>query len=231
MIRHFLQTCSFAINLDRKEFDPFFHAGMSRADFLMFDRAVVCETKEVEGLAIEKQVQKLASKGKMRTDVFNRYFCNSIINALRKGNDQIADTKRALNLPNALGLIVLENCIAEKMSALTLASAANQTMPGLASVAGILCLDFTNYFERLDGDKIRPCQLLLRPTEQASTLGRRCETIIENFCKHQGIPFRRGFKLDSADQLWHARPDGTYQKYTANITLAIEPKVQVTQTN
>jgi hypothetical protein len=154
MIRQFLQTCSFAINLDRKEFDPFFHAGMSRADFLMFDRAVVCETKEVERLAIEKQVQKLASKGKMRTDVFNRYFCNSIINALRKGNDQIADTKRALNLPNALGLIVLENCIAEKMSALTLASASNQTMPDLASVAGMTTYQVFLFFSAVWTDPI-----------------------------------------------------------------------------
>src|SRR5437667_9388409 len=217
MIRQFLQTCSFAMNLDRKEFDSFFGAGTSRADFLLFDRAVVCETKEVERLAIEKQVQKLASKGKMRTDVFNRYFCNSIINALRKGNDQIADTKRALTLPNALGLIVLENCIAEKMSALTLASAANQTMPHLTSVAGILCLDFINYFESEDGDKIRPCQLLLRPTEEALTLSRPCEMIVEASCKHQGIPFRRGINLDSANQLWHAGPGGTYQKYTASI--------------
>jgi hypothetical protein len=217
MIRQFLQTSSFAINLDRKEFDSFFRASMSRADFLLFDRAVVCETKEVERLDIEKQVQKLASKGKMRTDIFNRYLCNSIINALRKGNDQIADTKRALTLPNALGLIVLENCIAEKMSALTLASAANQTMPDLTSVTGVLCLDFINYFERSDGDKIRPCQLLLRPTEQASTLSRPCEMIIESLCKHQGIPFRRGFNLDSADQLWHSGPDGMYRKYTASI--------------
>jgi hypothetical protein len=225
MIREYLQTSPFAISLDRKEFDSFFHYGMSRADFLLFERAVVCEIKEIERLDIEKQVQKLASKGKMPTDVFNQYFCNSIIKALRKGNDQIADTKRALTLPNALGLIVLENRIPAKMSALTLVSVANQTMnTGLSTIDGALCLDLVNYFEREDGDKVRPCQLLLRPTEQALNLRRPCEMIIEGFCKQQGIPLRRGFNLDSADQLWHAGPDGTYQKYTANITFVIERK-------
>src|SRR6266404_4538117 len=130
----------------------------------------------------------------MPTAMFNRYFCNSIIKALRKANDQITDTKQALSCADALGLLVLENCIPAKMSALTLASVANQIMnTELSAINGALCLDFVNYFESQYCDKIRPCQLLLRPTEEASSLSRPCEVIVEEFCKHQGIPFRRGF--------------------------------------
>src|SRR6266498_3613280 len=219
MMPEFLRECSFAVSLDRKDYDRFFQSCTSRADFLLFDKATVCEVKEIRSLDIEKQVKNLAGRGRMPSDVFNRYFCNSIIKALRKANDQITGTKQALSCAGALGLIVLENCIPEKMSALTLASVANQTMNAeLSAINGILYLDFVNYFESQDGDKVRPCQLLLRPTEEALTLSRPCEVIVEQFCKHHGIPFRRGFNLDSADQLWRADPAGTYQKYTASVT-------------
>jgi hypothetical protein len=223
MMREFLQKCPFAMSLDRKEYDQFFQSGTSRADFLLFDKAVVCEVKEIQSLDIEKQVKNLARRGKMQTDVFNRYFCNSIIKALRKANDQVTDTKQALSCAGALGLIVLENCIPAKMSGLTLASVANQTMnTELAAINGALCLDFVNYFENKDdGDRVRPSHLLLRPTEESRRLSGMVEVMVRAFCEYEGIPFRDGFKLDAADQLWHAGPRGDYDRYTANITFEL----------
>jgi hypothetical protein len=223
VFRDFLQSSSLAVSLDRAEFDQFFPEGVSRADFLLFDGHVVCEVKEVQGLNVERQVRNLAGKGTMPSDVFNRYFCNSIIKALRNANDQISSTKKALALPDALGLVVLENGIPEKMSTLTLLSVANQVMQNeLMTVNGVLCADMVNYFESASGDKIRLVQFLRRETNASSRLADLTEVIVKNCCQENAIPLRGKADIDSADQLWHACPDGTYEKYTASITFATE---------
>jgi hypothetical protein len=168
MMREFLRRCGFATGIDRKEFDRFFAHGLKRSDFLLFGDEVICELKEILAINVEKQVAKLRTKGPVPTEVFNRYFCNSVINDLNKANEQIADTRIALNCPEALGLVVLENCIPAKLSALTLLGAADQLMlKGLPAIDGILCLDITNFFESPDGGKIRLCQLLRRESDAA----------------------------------------------------------------
>ncbi len=225
MFRQFLEQSSIAMNLDRGEFDRLFGQGIPRADFLLFDRSVVYEVKEVENLDVERQVRKLAKKGIMATDVFNQHFCNSIINALRKANRQVSCTKNALGLPNALGLIILENLIPEKMPALTLLSVANQMMEKeLPSFEGVLCADMINYLEDGTGDKVRLVQLMARGTPDSERLATFTDTLVKNMCSQQSIRFRPNVKLDAAHQLWHAEADGKYKRYAAGITFAHEMK-------
>ena len=63
MFRQFLEQSSIAMNLDRGEFDRLFGQGIPRADFLLFDRSVVCEVKEVENLDVETTGKEVGEKG------------------------------------------------------------------------------------------------------------------------------------------------------------------------
>jgi hypothetical protein len=219
MMRKFLERCDFATSLDQKKFDRLFTHGLKRSDFSLFEREVICESKEVQALDVEKQVAKLWAKGPLPTDVFNRYFCNSVINDLDKAEKQIADTKIALGCAEALGLVVLENFIPGKMSTLTLLSAANQRMlEALPSIDGVLCLDVINYFKSSEGEAIRFCQLLLRNTDSSLRLSERVQVIVREFCDDLGVPFKDGFTLERADQRWHARLNGTFEDYKASMT-------------
>ncbi len=219
MIREFLnQWTPAATSLDAKGFDQFFRERLKRADFLLFGKEVICECGEIRELDVEQQLAKLSKKDRLPTDVFNRYFCNSIIKKLEKANVQIADTRIALKCPDALGVVVLENCIPTKLSALTLLSAADQLMlHGLPAVDGILCADLINFFQSSDGDKVRLCQLLLRPTERSRLLGKRAAVLMQEFCAAQGIPLKDGFTIERADQLWYTR-NWAFDLYTAEVT-------------
>jgi hypothetical protein len=106
MMRDFLRHCDFATGIDQKEFDRFFTPGRKRSDFLLFGDEVICELKQILAINVEKQLVKLRKKGPVPTDVFNRYFCNSVINDLKRANEQVADTRIALNCSEALGLVV-----------------------------------------------------------------------------------------------------------------------------
>jgi hypothetical protein len=217
VIRAFLNKWDRATSIDLKKFDALFPEGLKRADFLLFEDEVICESKEILAIDVEKQVAKLAPKRRLPRDMFNRYFCNSIISALQKANEQIADTRIALACGEALGLVVLENCIPAKLSALTLLSAADQSMlQGLPAIDGILCLDLTNFFQGAEGDKIRLCQLLLRPTERSESLSKRVSVLMQEFCFANGIPLKDGFTVERADQLWHA-VGGAFNRYTAEL--------------
>ena len=90
-------------------------------------------------------------------------------------------------------------------------------LQGLPAIDGILCLDLTNFFQGAEGDKIRLCQLLLRPTERSQLLSKRGSVLIQEFCFANGIPFNDGFTVKRADQLWHAA-GGAFDRYTAELT-------------
>lgn len=216
-MRQFLDHWSLATSLDRKEFDAAFPPGTNRADYLLFDRQVICEMKEFQTIDVEKQVQKLSKKGPLPTKVFNQYFCNSVILAIEKANNQIADTTGALNCPDAAGLIVLENCIPEKMSGLTLFSAADQVMEKMSNLDCALILDLVNYFEGPKGDKMRFCQLLCNRHERSARLGELMPVIMRNFSEQMSVPVKEGYVLESAEQVWQGDSSGVFHKYKASL--------------
>jgi len=102
MMREFLETYNQAINLQDKSYDKYFPKRKERADFLLFDGQVACEFKE-----LQNKVEELSKKGNISKQNLKRGLYNSIEKALSKANNQIQDTKIALNLPDALGLIIL----------------------------------------------------------------------------------------------------------------------------
>ncbi len=205
------------MNLDRKEFDAAFPSGTNRADYLLFDKQVICEVKEFQTIDVEKQVQKLSKKGPLPTKVFNQYFCNSVINAIEKANHQIADTREALNCHDAAGLIVLENCIPEKMSGLTLFGAADQVMEKMPNLDCALILDLVNYFEGPESDKMRFCQLLCNRHPRSARLGELMPTIMRTFSDQMGIPVKEGYLLHSAEQVWQGDSNGVFNRYKATL--------------
>ena len=217
MMRQFLDRWSLATSLDRKECDAAFPPGTDRADYFLFDRQVICELKEFQAIDVEKQVQKLSKKGPLPTKVFNQYFCNSVINAIEKANNQIADTAKALNCPGAAGLLVLENCIPEKMSGRTLFSAADQVLERMQNVNCALILDLVNYFEGPKGDKMRFCQLLCNRHERSARLGELVPVMMRDFSEQMSIPVKEGYLFESAEQVWQGDPNGVFHKYKASL--------------
>lgn len=219
-----------ASNLEGKEYDIHFPEGVKRSDFLLFGDQVVCEFKEIEKIKVRHQVEKLALKGESSEKNFKRDFYNSINEALKKANKQIEASKKAVNVPNALGLVILENLIQDDLSVLSLIDAADRKMlGGLANVDCILCLDFVNTFSNPDGSSpVRPAQALARDTERSRELCELLDQLMKTFCEKSSTPLLNGFNLEKGDQVWLTDTQGKYKKYEAKIdfelpVLKIEP--------
>ena len=125
-MRDFLESYDRAVNLDDQFYNEYFPESVSRSDFLLFERQVICEFKEIQNIQVASQVRKLSQKFDISEQNVKRSLYNSIEKALSKANKQINATKAALYLPDALGLIILENQIASDLSVLSLIDAANR---------------------------------------------------------------------------------------------------------
>lgn len=219
-MRNFLETYSQAINLDDASYDKYFPQGRGRSDFLLFDGQVVCEFKEVQNVQISSKIEKLSKKENISEQSFKRDLYNSIENALSKANKQIEDTKIALNLSGSLGLIILENKIADDLSVLSLMDAANRKMivpEGLRNVDCVLCLDFVNTFSESDGKAIRPAQVISRETATAAKLNIFLSQLIKEFCEYSESPILEDWVIDKGDQHWFTDTSGKYKFYSAEL--------------
>jgi len=231
MMRQFLEEVyEQASNLEDKEYNIHFPEGVKRSDFLLFGNQVVCEFKEIENIKVWHQVEKLAVKGESSKKNFKRDFYNSINEALKKANKQIEASKKALNILDALGLVILENFIQDDLSVLSLIDAANGKMVGgLVNVDCILCLDSVNTFSNPDGSSpVRPAQALVRDTERSRKLCEFLDQLMKAFCEESSTPLLYGFNLEKIDQIWLTNTQGKYKKYEAKIdfelpVLKIEP--------
>ncbi len=220
MMRKFLEIYNQATNLDDKSYDRCFSQGRGRSDFLLFDDQVVCEFKEVQNIQIPNKVEKLHKKINISEQNLKRDLYNSINNALSKANKQIQDTKIALNLPDALGLIVLENKIAGDLSVLSLIDAVNRKMmvpEGLIHTDCVLCLDFINTFSGADGKLIRPIQTVSRDTVSAEKLSNLLSQLIKEFCEYSETPFFEDWVIEKGDQEWFTDVSGKYKSYAAKV--------------
>lgn len=208
-----------AANLESKEYDAYFPEGVKRSDFLLFGGQVVCEFKEIEKIKVRHQVEKLARKGESSEKNFKRDFYNSINKALKTANTQIEASKKALDVPNALGLVILENLIQDDLSVLSLIDAANRKMlGGLVNVDCVLCLDFVNTFSNPDGSNpVRPAQVLARDAERSRRLCELLDQLMKTFCEKSSTPFLDGLNIEKGDQVWLTDTQGKYKKYEAKV--------------
>lgn len=208
-----------AINLDNEKYRVYFPDGIDKSDFLLFGDQVVCEFKEIKEIKIRHQVEKLAQRNESSEKNFKRDFYNSINKALSKANLQIESTKKALDLPDALGLVILDNLIKDDLSVLSLIDAANRKMlGGLASVDCVLCLDCVNTFSNPDGNGlVRPAQTVVRDTDKSRKLCEFIDQLMKAFCENSDTPLLDGFDLEKGDQVWMTDVQGQYKKYEAKL--------------
>jgi len=228
MMREFLETYFQAINLDDKHYNCYFNDGVKRADFLLFDKQVVCEVKEIKTVNVQNKAEKLSRKKDLSEQDLKRDLYDSIEKALSGANKQIRDTKQALNLPSSLGLIIVENAIPEDLSILSLIDAANRKMMGgLVNTDCILCLDFVNTFSNPEEKQFRPVQVVLRDTEQAEKLSEFLYELIRDFCSQSATPLFEDWIIEKGTQNWFIDSNGKYKSYTAKIDFKL-PAVEKT---
>lgn len=220
MMREFLEKYNQAINLDDKSYNDYFPPGKGRSDFLLFDGQVICEFKEVQNIQIPNKIEKLSKKENISEQNLKRDLYNSIENALSKANKQIQDTKIALNLPDALGLIILENQMASDLSVLSLIDSANRKMmvpEGLIHTDCVLCLDFINTFSGVDGKPVRPAQAVSRDTVSAAKLSSFLSQLMKDFCEYSETPLFKDWSIEKGDQNWFTDASGKYKSYGAKV--------------
>jgi hypothetical protein len=218
MMREFLEAYRQAINLDEKQYDCYFYQGVDRADFLLFDKQVICEVKEIQSIKIQSKVEKLSRQDNLSEQKLKRDLYNSINNALSKANGQIEATKNVFNYIDALGLVILENSIPNDLSVLSLIDAANRKMlGGLINVDCILCLDFVNTFSDSENKPVRYAQVVARDTEEARKLCDLLDQLMRDFCSQSDTPLLEGFHIEKGDQVWLTDKYGKYRTYEAQV--------------
>jgi len=216
VIRSFLQTYSRAEGLDHRDFDPYFPPSVRRSDFLLYSREVICEVKEFQDLDVPTRVERLQTKRPLTQRAFKRAMYSTISNALREAGHQIRDTKHALSLTNALGLIILDNSIPRHLSFMTLLDAAERKMlTGLTNVDAVLCIDDVNAFLDPEGKPIKGAQTVSRPTIRGQRLSELVLQLMTEYSAHEGVPFFPNRKLARGDQRWIVDAHGRYQRYHA----------------
>jgi hypothetical protein len=218
MMQDFLKTYIQAKNLDDKQYDSYFPKKVKRSDFLLFDEQIICEVKETQNIKVKNKIEKLSKQIKLSENAFKRGLYRSIEEALSKANDQIGSSKQALNLPDAFGLIILENTMIKDLSILSIIDAANRKMlRGLNNTDCILCLDFVNTFSNSDGNPVQVAQVVSRDTEKSETLLNFLNHLIKDFCIQTGTPLIKGWNIEKGSQDWIIDESGDYIKYTAKI--------------
>jgi hypothetical protein len=221
-VRDFLSSYKHAISLDDKKFDRRFKKGEGRADFLLFGTQIVCELKEFREVDIPAHVERVWKKGDIKKEFIETAIARSIHDELRNKAGQVRDTKNALCLHRALGLVILENRRPGDVSAVVLVSAANwQLQRGLDAVDGVLCVDLVNTFKAEAGepDVMHFAQMILRPTRKGRRLSKLIKRrLMPDLTNHYGMPFRTGYDLATANHSWHVGSDGTFETYKARVT-------------
>ena len=219
-MRKLLETYNQAIKLDDKSYNKYFLSGRGRSDFLLFDSQVVCEFKEVQNIQIPSKIEKLSRKDKISEQNFKRDLYSSIEKALSKANKQIYDTKIAFNLPDALGLIILENQITSDLSVLSLMDAANRKMSvpeGLMHTDCVLCLDFVNTYSGSESKPVTPAQTVKRDTLSAAKLSNLLSQLMKEYCEYSGITLFEDWVIEKGEQNWIVDISGKYKTYVVKM--------------
>lgn len=223
---NFLKQYPQAIDLDEEHFDLYFPQGRQRSDFLLFDETTICEFKDLCKFDVKKRVEHVARKEFTTENNLKRDLYNTIEKNLSKANKQIKETKKALDKPNAIGLIIIENHIPHDISVLSLLDAAERKMKnGLDSTDGILCLDFINTIINNEGFRSHLTQLVFpveEETEKTKELYSLVEKLMEDFCNNRGSAIYSGHDTQELEQHWSVDADGKYKKYNGNIKVNLD---------
>jgi hypothetical protein len=220
MMLDFLRTYRDAVSLDDPKYASCFPQEKQKADFLLFQNLVICEVKDICTIDMPTQVERVRKKRNSH-DV-GRDVSRSIIAYLHDAARQIQDTREVLDLPQAVGLMIMENHIPETLSSAVLIAAADPEMQKtIRAIDGVLCLDFVNAFTSSCGDSIRLAQLVCRPGDRSEKLCRLVgERLMVDFSKHTNIPLRAEYPIEKLEQTWVTNQKGKFQKYTAKVDLA-----------
>lgn len=208
----FLAESANAESLDLPRFSNAFPAGVEKADFLISGGIAVCEVKQIEAVDFPTRVQKLIGKQPAN---FKRDAYNAINNALSKANDQIEETKNALGLAHAVGIVVLDHQIPKDSSVLSAIDAAERKMRGgLAAVHAVLCLDVVNVFNDQFGNPVHICQCVHRDTPESNTAAQICDQIFDDYLAMIGHP-KKSISISSPHHKWIFDSDKRFIRYEA----------------
>jgi hypothetical protein len=223
MISEFLGKYQSAISLEEKRFNVFFPVELRRADHLLFSEEVICEEKKIRNFDAARRVELIRRKGSLTQQGFKRAMYSTINNALREAGKQIRDTRKALDLPNALGLVILENFVPADLSFMTLIDAAERKMrTGLTAVDCVLCSDCVNVFRDPEGKPITGAQTVSRATTRAKRLSDLVQGLMSDWCAYKKVPFLPGRTLAGGDQRWIVDNDGRFQRYDAKFEFEVD---------
>jgi hypothetical protein len=232
MMLEFLRTYRNAVSLDDPKYASCFPPNKQKADFLLFENLVICEVKDICTIDMPAQVERVKKKPDLSSYDVARDVSRSIIAYLHDAARQIHDTSEVLDLPDALGLAIMENHISETMSSAVLFAVADSEMRrAIPAIDGVLCLDLVNAFTRCDGDSIRLAQLVCRPGKRSEKLSRFVgDRLMVDFFKHTNIPLRSGHTVEKLEQVWVTDQYGKFQNYKAKVDLAAPvPRIGIRQ--
>lgn len=221
----FLNQYAKAISLDGVKFKNLFPQGVRKSDFLLFEDSTICEYKEVKSFNVGKRIEHLVRKNSGLARNLKRDLYKTINKVLNLSNQQIKDSREALNMPESLGLVIIENQISNDLSILALMDAADRKMQsGLECIDGILCLDFINTFADENGNRICPAQLVVRDTERSERLHILVGEMLNDFGINNHIPIQDGFNIAKADQIWKTDKAGRYENLNATLHIDLNKK-------
>lgn len=213
----FLDQYTNSTNLDNQIYNKNFPNGKQRSDYLLFDDKVICEHKEILTFNIRNRVE-IASKKNLSEQNLRRDIYTGIEKSLRTANQQIKDTKKQLDLPHSMGLVVLQNRIPEDISLLTLIDAANRKMMnGLSEVDAVLCIDFINTFSDPSGKSVQPIQIVVRNTENSNQLNKLVNELVNDFSIFLNRPLEKNCDILKGELSWTLDRDGKFKEHKASI--------------
>ena len=217
MMQGFLKHYSKAIDLDNEDFKHLFPEGCQRADFLLFDEAVICEFKDLREFDIQSRVEHVARKKFTSEGNLKRDINNTINNALSKANKQIRETKKTLNKPDSIGLIIFENHIPKDITGAALLGAADDKMKnGLDNTDGVLCLDFVNVFAGHNMAQLALPVAATEETEKTKKLYSLVEILMNDFGVFKQTHINKG-DISDIQQQWSVDCDGQYNDHNCRV--------------
>lgn len=214
----FLRQSRHAEFLELPKFVGRFPPNIEKADFLLFEGAAVCEVKEIQAIDFPGRIQKLIGKDPKN---FKRDAYNTINQALSKANNQIEDTKKTLDLLNAVGIVVIDQQIANKSSVLSVIDAADRKMlGGLVAVDAVLCLDVVNVFNDDVGNPAHIGQCVIRNSLASRKAAQICEQMVDEFLAVIGHP-KKSLSISNAHHTWNFNKEKRFVSYEARFTSGI----------
>ncbi len=232
-ILNFLKSYNQAIDLDEERFNTYFPRGKRRGDFLLFNKQVVCEVKTIQDIEVKGKVEKAFKNGEQQGES-NRFSLKRpsfkrVGRILNDANEQARDTKEALSLPDALGLLIIENTIPRDITILALIGEIEKKAKltnNLAHIDCILLIDLENIFCDEDKNPHTIYQSVIKESEAEPKVIFFIDQLMEDMTKQAGIPLFKGYHLTGGHQEWIVSVDGKYVSHNAKAEFEVDSQPQ-----